>query len=67
MNLTENTRRLLEMLYQTPEREWDLTWNALKKEATDDGIPIESIVLELLGQLDEIEKRGRGECLLQGE
>lgn len=64
MILTENTRELLEMLYQTPEREWDLTWNALKKEATDDGIPFESVVVELLSLMDEMEKRGRGESLL---
>jgi predicted O-methyltransferase YrrM len=59
MNLTENTRQLLQMIDQTPEREWDLTWNALQKEAKNDGIPIESVVLELLEQLAEIEKRGR--------
>jgi hypothetical protein len=67
MNFTENTRRLLEMIHQRSEREWDLAWNALKDEAPNEGIPIETIVLELLGQLDEIEKRGRAEQLLQGE
>ena len=59
MDLTQNTRSLLELLYQTTPREWDLTWNALRNETTPDGTTVEAFVVEMLVRMEQMEQRTR--------
>jgi hypothetical protein len=57
ISFNENTRQLLELIEQTPDREWNLTWNVLKNESAIDGKTFEEVVSELLQELDRIQKR----------